>query len=634
MLLISEILNVHSDNRIIEFNCKKCGVNEILIDQYLDILSKINFHKKCSSCENNIINKKYFYCFNCKKDYCESCKNNYHFNKHSFIEVGKKEIVYKEFEYFCLDCYQNFGEIERYKDHKIIEISDSDQSFIENQEKIKEINEELKNPEEFIETKKNYDNEIINNLNKELLCCKCGDIPKILNVHTDNNKIELKCKNCGIYEILIDNYYSELSNNNYFRICKICNFSDNNLYYCYECGFNLCEVCKNSESHKMHKFIIRLDKKEDFCPKHFTQFKYFCNDCHENFCEKEKENGHKNHEIIEINPKDKSCEEYIKNLEIINKEIKKIIEFNKLVLNIGKRFKNNYFHLKNIINLGESIKEENKRNSKDFKYLFSGLSKDIQNSIKAIDYFLDKKQIKKKKKGKIKKKGKKKKKKIVIVLNENENEKSKSDDKEKSYNDGNDDKEKSLEKEENEENNEKDNNLESEENNEKENENEDNVKEEDNTQNLDFCPEQIQLHRNDKYIYLNEKELDDKDFKYISRIRFNQLIEIDISENNITNVEPLKKMNLPFLEFLNLGHNKIKKIEPIAKLKSKNLQYIFLQNNQIEDIETFLESEFPSLKILRVEDNNIIKENEKDENIIKKIRLIDKKYPGKFYIYL
>ena len=235
------------------------------------------------------------------------------------------------------------------------------------------------------------------------------------------------------------------------------------------------------------------------------------------FVKKEKENGHKNHEIIEINPKDKSCEEYIKNLEIINKEIKKIIEFNKLVLNIGKRFKNNYFHLKNIINLGESIKEENKRNSKDFKYLLSGLGKDIDNSNEVLfDYFLDKKQI--------------------------------------------------------------------------------------------------QLHRNDKYIYLNEKELDDKDFKYISRIRFNQLIEIDISENNITNVEPLKKMNLPFLEFLNLGHNKIKKIEPIAKLKSKNLQYIFSQNNQIEDIETFLESEFPSLKILRVEDNNIIKKyNKKDK---------------------
>ena len=60
-------------------------------------------------------------------------------------------------------------------------------------------------------------------------------------------------------------------------------------------------------------------------------------------------------------------------------------------MNIGKRFKNNYFHLKNIINLGESIKEENKRNSKDIKYLLSGLGKDIDNSIKAMEYFLDKK---------------------------------------------------------------------------------------------------------------------------------------------------------------------------------------------------------------------------------------------------
>jgi len=58
-----------------------------------------------------------------------------------------------------------------------------------------------------------------------------------------------------------------------------------------------------------------------------------------------------------------------------------------------------------------------------------------------------------------------------------------------------------------------------------------------------------------------------------------------------------------------------------------------LQNNQIEDIETFLVSEFPSLKILRVEDNNIIKENEQDKDIIKKIKDIDRKYPGKF-IYI
>lgn len=46
--------------------------------------------------------------------------------------------------------------------------------------------------------------------NYEFLCCKCGKIPEILNVHTDNSKIEFNCKSCGIYEILVDNYFERL----------------------------------------------------------------------------------------------------------------------------------------------------------------------------------------------------------------------------------------------------------------------------------------------------------------------------------------------------------------------------------------------------------------------------------------
>ena len=180
-----------------------------------------------------------------------------------------------------------------------------------------------------------------------LLCSKCGEIPEILEVHTDNGKIELKCKNCGIYEILIDKYYSELSNKNYFRNCKICNSSDDKLYYCYECGFNLCKACKNGEFHKMHKFIIELDKKEDYCPKHSKQFMYFCSNCQENFCKEDMEKEHKMHDIIEINPNDEKYEEYIKNSEDTNEEIKRIIEFNELILNTGKKLPNNYFHIKN-----------------------------------------------------------------------------------------------------------------------------------------------------------------------------------------------------------------------------------------------------------------------------------------------
>ena len=66
---------------------------------------------------------------------------------------------------------------------------------------------------------------------ESLLCSKCGEIPEILNVHTDNGKIEIKCKKCGLYEILIDDYYKELSNKKYFEICNYCEKEDI-YYYC------------------------------------------------------------------------------------------------------------------------------------------------------------------------------------------------------------------------------------------------------------------------------------------------------------------------------------------------------------------------------------------------------------------
>ena len=94
-------------------------------------------------------------------------------------------------------------------------------------------------------------------------------------------------------------------------------------------------------------------------------------------------------------------------------------------------------------------------------------------------------------------------------------------------------------------------------------------------------------------------------------------------------------MILPFLDFLNLSDNEIQNIEPVANLKSKNLQYIFLQINQIKNIEPFSKSYFPALKILRVEDNNNIDgENEQNEEEKKKkkefFNKIKKKFSEKF----
>ena len=148
----------------------------------------------------------------------------------------------------------------------------------------------------------------------------------------------------------------------------------------------------------------------------------------------------------------------------------------------------------------------------------------------------------------------------------------------------------------------------------------------------------IHLHRDDKYLQLNNQKLVDKDFKCISQISFNQLKEIDISENHIKNIQYFKKMSLPFLEFLNLSFNEIDKIEPITKLNSKNIKYIFLQNNEIEDIEAFLDSNYNNINILRVENYNTKFNSENDENDINEevkkrkeiLNKIEKNYSGRF----
>ena len=373
------------------------------------------------------------------------------------------------------------------------------------------------------------------------LCSKCGEIPEVLNIHTDNNKIELKCKICGIYEELIDDYFDGLSKNNYFKICSSCENKgiENNIkyYYCFIEKKDYCESCKNKD-HSNHDYI-EVDKKKITCLKHKKEFKYFCFDDLENFCEDDKSdihNFHKNHKIGIISENNKPLLDD-NTIKEVNEELEKLIKFNNLILNNEELLKKNEYFLNSIKNIGKSLEEGNKRDSKDIKFLLNGLSKDIDNSNKALTDF--------------------------------------------------------------------------------------------------FRAKEILLFRKAKKIPLNNKLLNDQDFKYISQIRFNQLKEIDISENKIKIIEPFKKMSLPFLEFLNLSHNEIEAIEPVAKLKSKNLEYIFLQKNKIKDIESFLESYFPCLKILRAEDYNFneeeIQENEEEKKKRKDIlNKIDKKYSGIF----
>ena len=120
----------------------------------------------------------------------------------------------------------------------------------------------------------------------------------------------------------------------------------------------------------------------------------------------------------------------------------------------------------------------------------------------------------------------------------------------------------------------------------------------------------MKMKRQEESLFLSELKLNDENIKYLSLIKFNQLKEIDLSENEIIDIEPLCNMNLPFLEFLNLSYNKIKNIEPLGEIYLNNLKYLFIQNNIIQNIDVLLDPEFPTLEILRLENNKIFEDSQ------------------------
>ena len=118
------------------------------------------------------------------------------------------------------------------------------------------------------------------------------------------------------------------------------------------------------------------------------------------------------------------------------------------------------------------------------------------------------------------------------------------------------------------------------------------------------------------------KYLADQGFELVSILRFKNLKELNLSNNFITNLEPLNNMLLPHLEIINFSDNKIKDITPLANLLSENLSKIYLQNNEIESLEPFLDSEFPLLELLRVdgEGNRVAFETVNFKDVIAKYK--------------
>ena len=379
----------------------------------------------------------------------------------------------------------------------------------------------------------------------QFLCPYCPRIPEILNVHSDNGYIELKCKYHGKIAISIHDYYFALKDSlfTYYKTeCDCCGNkqgSNGNMFsYCSICKANFCDVCVTNYNQKKKypkhcqrhlDVCIPVNEKNHRCLDHFREeINTYCADCEENICDKEttvRHKGHNKKKLFEIG------EDLAKYRNIIikkNKLLADIIRFNQLILNTYDKFQYNYFHIKSLINVGKSIEEENKRDALKIEYLISGFEKNLKAQEKALDVLGDKKY------------------------------------------------------------------------------------------NLGFEGNEVKLS-------LRNRNLDEVGLKMLSQIQFIGLKEIDISKNGIKTIEIFKDMNLPHLEYLNISENNIVDIKPLKEINSKKIKEICLQGNEnIEDFAPLVDSDFPALERLRLEKTQFNKNNE----ICKKLLL---KYKDKVF---
>ena len=106
-------------------------------------------------------------------------------------------------------------------------------------------------------------------------------------------------------------------------------------------------------------------------------------------------------------------------------------------------------------------------------------------------------------------------------------------------------------------------------------------------------------------------DFDNEGLKYLSELEFNKLLLLNLSENKITDLEPLLNMKLENLEILILSYlnrvgtsnykklkeekYKVNYIDIFKKIKFKNLKKLDLSRNENIDIDSLLNLNFNEL---------------------------------------
>ena len=238
----------------------------------------------------------------------------------------------------------------------------------------------------------------------QFLCPLCERIPELLNVHTDNGHIELKCKYHGILNISIEKYYKSLKDSlfTYYKSkCANCNKVQGNkgkmFSYCYYCKVDFCDDCAHDfhlekfDHRRNHLDVcIPVNEKPHRCLEHCnSDIISFCVDCQENICGRDPTIKHRGHQKINFISFEADITKYKEIIVKKNKILSDIIRFNQVILNTYDSFQNNYFHIQSLINLGKSLEEEGKRDPKELECMINRLEKSHKAQKEAIKSLQD-----------------------------------------------------------------------------------------------------------------------------------------------------------------------------------------------------------------------------------------------------
>ncbi|MBV0914650.1 leucine-rich repeat domain-containing protein [Apilactobacillus sp. HBW1] len=105
------------------------------------------------------------------------------------------------------------------------------------------------------------------------------------------------------------------------------------------------------------------------------------------------------------------------------------------------------------------------------------------------------------------------------------------------------------------------------------------------------------------YLDLSHNNISNLDF--LKNIQIPNVQSIDVNHNQISDFTPVVTQQWNSLTDLNAGFNKITDISPIAKVNWPSLQNLIVESNQISDISVIASANWPNLQTLNADNNNI-----------------------------